>query len=517
MPLYRQNGQNMAQLAQSAMSGAAQSASSMQKARTVETRKETDLLDDIGKAANITSAALNATDKGWQLYDRYRERSAYENISKAYQEGGMEAIENNPDLQDYWHTRAAGMFFRDRANNEKGLAEMTANLDARVERDYQDWRVKAFAARDAYQKNNMEAYAAAMEDLAGSSPMPYRLKSDGQGNFRELFRSDKDMGWVETGRSYSSKQAYELMNGILSGETTMLRGAEMKPTPYNERFNLAAKRHMMATNMTNYNNRIDPKTQMPLYDQNGRLAAIGVRQDRLDDYNAPPYLLAYDAKTGKHLGNFTGLDELARGTGLSPWARTQSGGRAASGRRRARGGGPGGRVPARTDDTGAQGGRPQYRVSASDMTAFEKESKYTDETTGEDRINRGKAATLALIQRNTGRDRNAVIHAYNEAKKFIMDQRGVSEEAAERMAIDLFNGKFGGGKAGPKQAAPKSAPTQSGGEPAAPKAKTPQEIKRGEAEGRIVKAYNNPPRKDQPAAQWIDPSEWGEGIDPWEW
>lgn len=443
MPLYKQNGANTVQLAQSAMSGAVNSASSMQRERTVEHKRESNLLEDIGQAAQIAGNVIGAVDKGWNLYDRYKERAAYDNISKAYSEGGMEAIENNPDLQDYWHAKAAGQFFQDRAKSEKGQAEMMANLDKRIAKIYDDWRVKAYSVRNAYENKDMERYMAGMEDLVASAPMPYRLKTDGNGNFRELFRSDKDMGWVETGRTYSPEQAFEIMNGILRGEQMVIKGAEMKPSIENERFMQEARRRFMATDMGNQLNRIDPKKQMPLYDRNGNLAGIGVPQSRLDDYNAAPYLQVYDMNSKKALGTFDGLDSLMQSTGLSPFR--QGGGRG-GGRARA-GGRSGGGYIAQEGAEATQGGGVQYKVTAGDRAFYRKNSMAVDEDTGEKGLNAGKANVLAMVQQNTGLAPEAVLQGYNQLTEGIMKEHNLDRNEAEKYASQVLINQYGrGGK-----------------------------------------------------------------------
>ena len=135
MPLYKPNS-NPAVLAQSAMSGATQAAASQTKQTTVNVKKESNFWDDLyeGAAAlNMGARAVgdmvDAAEGAWNMYDKYKLRDAYDNIDKAFGKGGFEAIQNNPDMQDYWHNQALGQFVKDRANNEKGRLEMLKSMD----------------------------------------------------------------------------------------------------------------------------------------------------------------------------------------------------------------------------------------------------------------------------------------------------------------------------------------------------------------------------------------------------
>ena len=71
---------------------------------------------------------MGAADRAWNMYNEHKLRSAYEDVSKAFGEGGFESIQRNPDMQDYWHAQAVGQFVKDRAGTEKGRLEMLKSI-----------------------------------------------------------------------------------------------------------------------------------------------------------------------------------------------------------------------------------------------------------------------------------------------------------------------------------------------------------------------------------------------------
>lgn len=343
MPLYKSGGTNLPQAAQGQMSAATQAMAGQQKQTTSHTEQKSDFWDDFYKAARGVSAGAQAlgglaetAGKGLDLYDRAKTRSAYENIAKAFGEGGYEAIDNNPEMNDYYHSKALGQFVTDRANSRKGYLEMTQKSEEIADKMYQNWRIQAMGVADAYKKGDMDAYTRGMSELVAASPMPYRLEADGNGNFQELFRSDQAGGWVATGRTITPEQAYQQMSGILAGESQKLSGADMKVSPANQAFNQAARRYLYATMMGNAENRVDPKKQVALYDRNGRQAGLSIIQNPIDDYASGPKILAYDIN-GKSLGQFDGYGQLMQ-RGYSPFAPRKMG-RGAAGRRGAAGAG----------------------------------------------------------------------------------------------------------------------------------------------------------------------------------
>lgn len=323
MPLYKPSS-NPAALAQSAMSGATQAAASQTKQRTVNVKKESDFWDDLYKGAAALNMGVRAVggivdtaEDAWNMYDKYKLRDAYDNIDKAYREGGFEAIQSNPDMQDYWHSHALGQFVKDRANNEKGRLEMLKNMDASSDKMYQDWRTQAMSTREAFNSGNMQQFMPLMQQLAANSPLPYRLEVDERGNFKVMFRSDQHGGWADTGRTMTPQEAMGEVNNVLRGEQMVLRGVDMKLSPANEAFIGAARRAYWGTVIGNAENRLDPKKQIPLYDANGKLSGLGVLQSPVNDYNAVQKLVVF-GRNGRQIGVFDGYDGAMR-AGLLPF------------------------------------------------------------------------------------------------------------------------------------------------------------------------------------------------------
>ncbi|MDE7371116.1 MAG: hypothetical protein K2N07_05135, partial [Desulfovibrio sp.] len=375
--------------------------------------------------ANAVSTVVRTADNVWGMYDKYKLRDAYDNIDKAFAEGGIAAIQNNPNMQDYHHSQALGQFMRDRANSQKGYNEMLKGMDEMADKLYQDWRLQAMGVRDAWQSGDMAKYMPAMQQLVASSPLPYRLELDGQGNFKEMFRSDENGGWTATGRTITPEQAFNEMNNILRGEQTILRGAEMKEQPFNAAFNAAARRAYWGTMMGNAENRLDPKKQIPLYDANGRIAGVGIIQNPLDDYGAAPRLFAY-GKDGKQLGVFDGINGVMS-AGLSPYRPAGAGK-----------GGAGG---------GASGSRG-FNLSSGDVSILNKYATRTDPETGEKTTDYGTAAFLEGIVRQKGVTPHAAIAAFEDNVKMAM-QKGASREEAEKYVMAHM------GTAQPQASAPK--------------------------------------------------------------
>lgn len=323
MPLYKTSS-NPAVLAQSAMNSATQAAASQTKQTTTKVKKESNFWDDLYKGAaalnmgaRAVSGIVDTAEGVWDMYDKYKLRDAYDSIDKAFAEGGFEAIQNNPDMQDYWHSQALGQFVKDRANNEKGRLEMLNNMDAVSDKKYQDWRLHAMSAREAFDSGDMQQFMPLMRQLAADSPVPYRLEPDNSGNFKVLFRSDQHGGWVDTGRTMTPREAMDEVNNVLRGEQMILRGVDMKLSPANAAFTNAARKAYWGTVMGNAENRLDPKKQIPLYDASGKMSGIGVIQNPVDDYNAGPKLVVF-GRNGSQIGMFDGYDEAMR-AGLSPF------------------------------------------------------------------------------------------------------------------------------------------------------------------------------------------------------
>lgn len=323
MALYK-TGINPSQMAQSAMNAATQAAASQTKQTTTKVKKEGNVWDDIYKGAAAVAAVgrgvnslVDAAGSAWDMYDQYKLRSAYDDVSKTFGQGGFESIQNNPDMQDYWHAQAVGQFVKDRAGTEKGRLEMLKSMDAAADKQYQDWRMQAMTVNKAFQAGDMQQFMPLMEQLAATSPLPYRLEGTQDGKFRVLFRSDQHQGWTATGQVITPQEAMNEVNKVLQGEQSVLRGLDGKLHPVNPGFNAAAARYYWGTVMGNAENRLDPKKQIPLYDSDGNVVGLGVIQNPVDDYGAQPRLLVFDRR-GRQVGVHDGMEGILQ-AGMSPY------------------------------------------------------------------------------------------------------------------------------------------------------------------------------------------------------
>lgn len=315
------------------MSSATGAMAHQQRQETRTTTRKTSFWDDLYKGARAVGAVAGAADhiagaadKGVKLYDDIKVKGAYDDIAKAFQDGGFDALQNNPDLLgDYHHSLALGKFFQDRSNSEKGRLEMIKKMDEAAERQYQDFRLGAMGVQQAWDKKDINGFNNGMVQLMGSFPSPYKYEVDSNGNFNEMFRSDKDMGWTATGRTFTGQQMLDNMQGILRGEQMILRGVDMKPTPHNEAFNRAARANYWNTVIGNQNKRADPKAYTPLYDRNGNVTGMALIQnpwqgeDGKSGYGLNAQIEVFDTGNGKLKGRFNSFDEVAR-LGLSHMA-----------------------------------------------------------------------------------------------------------------------------------------------------------------------------------------------------
>lgn len=340
MPLYRGNMASMPQAAQSAMNSATNAMASQQKQTTTKTERERSFWEDLRDGANAVGAAAGAVNsvagaaqKGMELYDDVKLRSAYDDVSKAFQAGGFDALQNNPEMMDIHHNRAIGKFMKDRANTYEGFTEMMKKSDETADKVYADWRMKAIPVVEAYKKGDMQAFRSGMIDLAASSPVPYKLEDSGNGNFNVLFRSDEAGGFTPTGRTMSDQEAFDQVHGVLSGERMVLRGMDMQLVPDNPLFNQGRRRSQFGTAMANSEAMWDLKNYKPLYDRNGKLAGYGNLRSPLNDYGIKQECAVFDLN-GQYKGTFqNGWDDVIR-AGLSPIAPQKGKGRGGRGGRR---------------------------------------------------------------------------------------------------------------------------------------------------------------------------------------
>jgi len=443
MPLYKPS--NTAELAQSAMNGATQAAAAQTKQTGTKTEKESNFWDDLNKGAAAVAyvgrgldGLTKAADGAWNMYDKYKLRDAYDNVDKAYSEGGIDAIQNNPDMQDYWHSKAFGQFMLDRASNEKGRLEMMQNMDAAADKMYQDWRIQAMGVRQAYTSGDTQKFLPMMQQLSTNSPLPYKLEPTDNGNFRVMFRSDEKGGWADTGRTMTPQEAMGEVDNVLRGEQSMLRGVDGKTVPVNLAFNKAAVRSYWLTQIGNAENRTDPKRQIPLYNSEGKPTGIGIVQNPLDDYSVGPKLLVY-GNGGRQIGTFDGYDGAMK-AGYIPFAP------------------PKGKGGAKGGAAGENGG---YSLTQGDIGALQKYATSENEM-GEKSVDYEKAAFLEQFVRTTGLSPLQAIAAYDGNIKRAMEM-GASRGQAERATMSLLAQRISGGQRGqsPQHGQSEQSPQQS--------------------------------------------------------
>ena len=422
MALYK-TGINPSQMAQSAMNAATQAAASQTKQTTTKVKKEGNVWDDIYKGAAAVAAVgkgvnslVDAAGSAWDMYDQYKLRDAYDAVSKAFAQGGFESIQNNPDMQDYWHTQAVGQFVKDRASTEKGRLEMLKSMDAAADKLYQDWRVQAAYAEDAFKSGNMQRFMPAMQRLSEITPMPHRLVPTGDGNFKVLFRSDKHYGeFVETGQILTPQQTVDMMRSVRDGETYVLKGLDGKLHPTNPFYNSVAARNWWGTVMGNSENSLDPNKQRVCY-KNGKPYAVAVLQNRVDDYMKRSQYKVFSLSDGRSLGIADGVPGLLQ-MGLSPFTPKKEKG---SGNGQTTGG---------------------FKLTDGDKAALRRAFTTTDPDTGEKRVDHGKVVALENFMRRNGLSADAALAAFDENVAIAMQQGAANLQAAEWAVLAKMMGK----------------------------------------------------------------------------
>ena len=311
------------------MNGATQAAAAQTKQTGTRTEKDTSVLDDIYKGAAAVAyvgrgldGLTDAAQGAMKLYDQHKLKTAYDDVDKAYREGGMGAVQQLDT--NFWNNTAIGQFMKDRANNEKGRLEMMQNADAVADKIYKDWRVQASGVAKAYQSGDMQQFMPLMKQLSEQSPLPYKLEPDQSGNFKVLFRSDEKGGWADTGRQMTPQEAMGEVNSVMRGEQVIARGLTGELLPVNRDFNLAVGRNILATAHGNADNRTDPRKVIPLYDKNGNVGGFARIQNPIPTEDNP-YAYTENSKViafghdGQNLGVFDGYDGVMK-YGLSPFA-----------------------------------------------------------------------------------------------------------------------------------------------------------------------------------------------------
>lgn len=444
MPLYKPS--NTAELAQSAMNGATQAAAAQTKQTGTRTEKDTSVLDDIYKGAAAVAyvgrgldGLTDAAQGAMKLYDQHKLKTAYDDVDKAYREGGMGAVQQLDT--NFWNNTAIGQFMKDRANNEKGRLEMMQNADAVADKIYKDWRVQASGVAKAYQSGDMQQFMPLMKQLSEQSPLPYKLEPDQGGNFKVLFRSDEKGGWTDTGRQMTPQEAMGEVNSVMRGEQVIARGLTGELLPVNRDFNLAVGRNILATAHGNADNRTDPRKVIPLYDKNGNVGGFARIQNPIPTEDNP-YAYTENSKViafghdGKSLGVFDGYDGVMK-YGLSPFAP-----------KKGKGGTKGGAA-------GEGGG---YSLTQGDMSMLQKYATSENEM-GEKTVDYGKAAFLEQFVRSKGLSPTQAIYVFDENVKRAM-KLGATREQAERATMSLLSRPTSNGQQGQSPQAAQQAPAQ---------------------------------------------------------
>lgn len=444
MPLYKPS--NTAELAQSAMNGATQAAAAQTKQTGTRTEKDTSVLDDIYKGAAAVAyvgrgldGLTDAAQGAMKLYDQHKLKTAYDDVDKAYREGGMGAVQQLDT--NFWNNTAIGQFMKDRANNEKGRLEMMQNADAVADKIYQDWRIQASGVAKAYQSGDMQQFMPLMKQLSEQSPLPYKLEPDQSGNFKVLFRSDEKGGWTDTGRLMTPQEAMGEVNSVMRGEQVIARGLTGELLPVNRDFNLAVGRNILATAHGNADNRTDPRKVIPLYDKNGNVGGFARIQNPIPTEDNP-YAYTENSKViafghdGKSLGVFDGYDGVMK-YGLSPFAPKKGKGGTGSGA------------------AGESGG---YSLTQGDMSMLQKYATSENEM-GEKTVDYGKVAFLEQFVRSKGLSPTQAIYVFDENVKRAM-KLGATREQAERATMSLLLKLMANGQQGQSPQAAQQAPAQ---------------------------------------------------------
>lgn len=444
MPLYKPS--NTAELAQSAMNGATQAAAAQTKQTGTRTEKDTSVLDDIYKGAAAVAyvgrgldGLTDAAQGAMKLYDQHKLKTAYDDVDKAYREGGMGAVQQLDT--NFWNNTAIGQFMKDRANNEKGRLEMMQNADAVADKIYQDWRIQASGVAKAYQSGDMQQFMPLMKQLSEQSPLPYKLEPDQSGNFKVLFRSDEKGGWTDTGRLMTPQEAIGQVNSVLRGEQVIARGLTGELLPVNRDFNLSVGRNLLATDNGNADNRTDPRKLIPLYDKNGNVGGFARIQNPIPTKDNP-YAYTENSKVfafghdGQSLGVFDGYDGVMK-YGLSPFAPKKGKGGAGS---------------------GAAGEGGGYSLTQGDMSMLQKYATSENEM-GEKTVDYGKVAFLEQFVRSKGLSPTQAIYVFDENVKRAM-KLGATREQAERATMSMLLKHLANGQQGQSPQGAQQAPAQ---------------------------------------------------------
>lgn len=259
----------------------------------------------------------NAMRTGQQIGEARYEQDERDAVNKAYEyiagkvgTGDISALGNEPILFTRHGAKATSKFMDDRLKTESSRLEMLKNKDEANDHLYRNTlRPLAFAAQDAFKKNDMQRFGQITGELSAKFPFPYRYTLGQDGNFVEEFRSSKAGKFIDSGERMTPQQVMDSINRMLDGEQRVLRGANMEMHYVNPDFLAAAVRYQLGTIADNAAALGDPNRYLT-FTKNGHTIHV-VPQNRHDDYSAAPAYLVLD-DSGKMGGMIGSLEDLMR-------------------------------------------------------------------------------------------------------------------------------------------------------------------------------------------------------------
>lgn len=348
----------------------------------------------------------NAMRTGQQIGEARYEQDERDAVNKAYEyiagkvgTGDISALGNDPILFTRHGAKATSKFMDDRLKTESSRLEMLKNKDEANDHLYRNTlRPLAFAAQDAFKKNDMQRFGQITGELSAKFPFPYRYTLGQDGNFVEEFRSSKAGKFIDTGERMTPQQVMDSINRMLAGEQRVLRGANMEMHYVNPDFLAAAVRYQLGTIADNAAALGDPNRYLT-FTKNGHTIHV-VPQNRHDDYSAAPAYLVLD-DSGKMGGMIGSLEDLMR-QGYRP-LEVQA--KDAQLRRSIAGRGLGG--------TGGSGGMA-FNLTESDKSWINKVSTTKDDM-GNESFNPYIGMSLEILMGKHGLTRNSAFAAYDDA------------------------------------------------------------------------------------------------------
>lgn len=374
--------------------------------------------------------------------ERDATNKAYEYITgKLGGSGDLSALDGDSILNTRHGVQAMGKFMLDRANTEQSRLSMLKNMEAADDQFYQNtFRPLAFEAQKAYQSGDMRRFGQIVSELSAKSPLPYRYELGQDGDFAESFRSSKEGKFIDTGERMTPQQVFEQLNGIMSGEQRVLRGADMQMQTVNPRFLAASARYKMGTILGNAQALSEPNQWIPL--TKGGKTIYVIPQNRHDDYSVGPSYRIVDDKGG--MGGMMGsLDDLMS----QGWVRADVKAKIDNAQRIASGRGLG----------GGRGGGSGGNLSASDLSFIKDASTITDDM-GNKSVNTYKGMGLEALMGRMGYSRFSALQVYNQiyneaVSKAVKNNPNIPrEEITQRAHEEVCNTILGGGTVIPQNA-----------------------------------------------------------------